>query len=90
MDVIEIINLTKDYGNNKGIFDVSFSIKQGECVGFLGSNGAGKTQQSDTLWDLFNLNAVLQKYWAWTVLKSRLPFRRKSVICREKLHLWTI
>jgi len=43
MDVIEISNLTKDYGNNKGIFDVSFSIKQGECVGFLGSNGVGKT-----------------------------------------------
>lgn len=43
MDVIEISNLTKDYGNNKGIFNVSFSIKQGECVGFLGSNGAGKT-----------------------------------------------
>lgn len=43
MNVIEIHNLTKDFGNNKGVFDLSFSLKQGEIVGFLGSNGAGKT-----------------------------------------------
>lgn len=43
MNVIDIRNLTKDYGNHKGIFDVSFSIKKGEIVGFIGSNGAGKT-----------------------------------------------
>lgn len=35
--------LTKDYGNNRGIFDVSFAISPGSCVGFLGPNGAGKT-----------------------------------------------
>lgn len=43
MNIIEINHLTKDYGNNKGIFDLSLSIKEGECIGFLGSNGAGKT-----------------------------------------------
>ena len=43
MDIIEINNLTKDYGNNKGIFNVTFSVKKGEVLGFLGPNGAGKT-----------------------------------------------
>lgn len=43
MSVIEINNLTRDYGNNKGIFDVSFSVEKGEVVSFLGPNGAGKT-----------------------------------------------
>ncbi len=43
MKVIEIESLTKDYGKNRGVFDVSFDIKQGEIFGFLGPNGAGKT-----------------------------------------------
>ena len=40
-NVIEIRQLTKDYGNNRGIFDVSLSVKKGEVFGFLGPNGAG-------------------------------------------------
>ena len=43
MSVIEISHITKDYGNERGVFDVSFSVKQGEVLGFLGPNGAGKT-----------------------------------------------
>lgn len=43
MDIIKINGLTKDYGNNKGIFNVSFTIKKGEVFGFLGPNGSGKT-----------------------------------------------
>lgn len=43
MSVIEISHITKDYGQRRGIFDISFSVKQGEVLGFLGPNGAGKT-----------------------------------------------
>lgn len=42
-NVIEIDHITKDYGQKRGVFDVSFSVKQGEVLGFLGPNGAGKT-----------------------------------------------
>ena len=42
-NVVEIQNLTKDYGEGKGIFDVNLTIKKGEMVGFVGTNGSGKT-----------------------------------------------
>lgn len=43
MSVLQVENLTKDYGYNRGVFDVSFSVDKGEVYGFLGPNGAGKT-----------------------------------------------
>lgn len=43
MSIIEIQDLTKDYGNNKGVFDLNFSIEEGDIFGYLGPNGAGKT-----------------------------------------------
>jgi ABC-2 type transport system ATP-binding protein len=43
MAVIKVDHLTKDYGNNKGVFDLSFEVESGETFGFLGPNGAGKT-----------------------------------------------
>lgn len=43
MSVIEIDVLTKRYGEKKGVFDLSFSVEQGEVFGYLGPNGSGKT-----------------------------------------------
>ena len=40
---IEVKNITKLYGEQKALNNVSFSIEKGEIVGFLGPNGAGKS-----------------------------------------------
>lgn len=40
---IQVKNVSKSFGSQLALNDVSFSIKKGEIVGFLGPNGAGKT-----------------------------------------------
>jgi ABC-2 type transport system ATP-binding protein len=40
---LKLNKLTKDFGNNKGAFEIDLEIREGEIVGFLGPNGAGKT-----------------------------------------------
>lgn len=40
---IQIENLTKKYGDQRAVDDISFEITTGEVVGFLGPNGAGKS-----------------------------------------------
>ncbi len=41
--MIEVQNLTKRYPTQVAVADVTFSVREGEIVGFLGPNGAGKT-----------------------------------------------
>ena len=41
--IISVKNLTKDYGQGRGIFDVSFDIPKGATFGYCGTNGSGKT-----------------------------------------------
>ena len=41
--IIQVRNLTKQFGNFIAVNDISFEVKKGEIFGFLGANGAGKT-----------------------------------------------
>ncbi|MCM2535662.1 ABC transporter ATP-binding protein [Neobacillus pocheonensis] len=52
MNVIEINNLTKTYGNARGISNISFHVEEGEIFGFIGPNGAGKSTTIRTLLSL--------------------------------------
>ena len=40
---IQVHGITKTYGTQKALDDISFTLNKGEIVGFLGPNGAGKS-----------------------------------------------
>lgn len=42
-NAVEIKDLSKNYGANKALDNISFNVKHGEIMGFLGPNGAGKS-----------------------------------------------
>ncbi len=50
--IIETKNLTKYYGNKRGILDVNLTVEEGEIFGFIGPNGAGKSTTIRTLLSL--------------------------------------
>lgn len=47
--MIEVKNLSKRYGNQLAVDNISFTIKDGEVLGFLGPNGAGKSTTMNIL-----------------------------------------
>ena len=53
MPTIEIKNISKSFGSNKVVDDVSFEVEDGEIFGLLGPNGAGKTTIIRILLDIF-------------------------------------
>jgi ABC-2 type transport system ATP-binding protein len=50
--VIQTEQLTKSYGEHRGIVDVDLQVPEGQVFGFLGPNGAGKTTTIRTVLDL--------------------------------------
>ncbi len=54
---IELNNIVKQYGKQKALNGISFSLKQGEIIGFIGPNGAGKTTTMKIITGLLNADS---------------------------------
>ena len=55
--VVEIKNLTKSYGKNRGVIDVSLGIEEGDIFGFLGPNGAGQSTTIRSMLGFLKINS---------------------------------
>ena len=56
--VLDVRNVTKQFGERKAVNNVSFKIREGEIFGFLGPNGAGKTTTMKMICGLSKLPMV--------------------------------
>src|SRR5690554_4590853 len=57
MAIIEVENLSKQYGDFTAVNGISFKVKEGEIFGFLGPNGAGKTTTINMLTGLSRISS---------------------------------
>jgi ABC-2 type transport system ATP-binding protein len=76
--LIELINLTKRYGNITAISDINLTIPSGQFFGFLGPNGAGKTTTIKTIVGLLKPTSGTVKVEGFDVQKE--PIRAKQVV----------
>jgi len=75
---ITISQLSKSFGKQKVLNNISFEIKQGDIVGFLGPNGAGKTTTMKIITGALPYREGSVKVDGWEV--KELPLKTKSLI----------
>lgn len=77
MNMICVEHLTRDYGGGKGVFDLSFEVREGEVFGFLGPNGAGKTTTIRHLMGFLRARQGRCTIGGLDCLKSRAEIQKK-------------
>lgn len=73
---IEVKNISKNYGAQKALDNVSFSVKKGEIVGFLGPNGAGKSTLMKILTTYLNADKGIAKVNDFDVVSNQLDVQK--------------
>jgi ABC-2 type transport system ATP-binding protein len=86
--MIEVENLTKYYGDLAAIKDVSFTVEQGEVLGFLGPNGAGKTTTMRILAGFIPPSSGTARVAGYDVFKDSLEVRRRIGYLPETIPLY--
>jgi ABC-2 type transport system ATP-binding protein len=69
--VLEVENLKKQFGGFIAVDNISFSVKEGEILGFLGPNGAGKTTTIQMLLAVLTPSQGIIKYFGKDLLKHK-------------------
>ncbi|MBQ6569480.1 MAG: ABC transporter ATP-binding protein [Clostridia bacterium] len=75
--MIEVKNLTKRYGNYYAIKDLTFTVNDGEIVGFLGPNGAGKSTTMNILTGYLSSTEGSAKIGGFDILENPDEAKRR-------------
>jgi ABC-2 type transport system ATP-binding protein len=75
--LIEVDHLTKSYGKNVAVNDISFNVADGEILGFLGPNGAGKTTTMRILTGYLPATSGSARIAGFDVFEQSMEVRRR-------------
>lgn len=86
--MIEISHLSKTYGRNKAVDQISFEVTRGEIVGFLGPNGAGKTTTLRMLTGFLPPTSGAARVAGYDIFRESLEVRRQLGYMPENVPLY--
>jgi ABC-2 type transport system ATP-binding protein len=86
--MINVEDLTKDYGARRAVDNLSFNAKRGEILGFLGPNGAGKTTTMRILSGYMPPSAGKVEVAGFDILEQSLDVRRRVGYMPETVPLY--
>jgi len=86
---INVKNITKIYGKQKALDNVSFEIKTGEIVGFLGPNGAGKTTMMKIITCFLPPNEGEASVCGFDIYEKELDIKKRIGYLPENNPLYT-
>ncbi len=85
---IEVMGLTKKFGDFVAVNNISFTVLRGEIFGFLGPNGAGKTTTIRMLLGLLTPTAGTAKVVGYDVIKESEAMRKRIGYMSQKFSLY--
>ena len=86
--MVEIQNLVKNYGTKNAVDDISFTIKEGEIVGFLGPNGAGKSTTMNIITGYLSATSGTVTVGGKDIFKEPLEVKRQIGFLPEQPPLY--
>ena len=87
--VIEVKGVTKKYGKFTAVDNISFTVKDGEIVGFLGPNGAGKSTTMNMITGFIEPNEGTIEVNGYDVQKKSAKAKRQIGYMPERETLYT-
>ncbi len=87
--MIEVKNLVKRYGSHTALNDVSFTINDGEILGFLGPNGAGKSTTMNIITGYLSATSGSVSVGGYDILENPIEVKRRIGFLPEQPPLYT-